>query len=627
MVVSAGNGRQGDVNAQGNGLRGPNSSNDQSFENSRFVITVAAADRDGRVSDYSDPGASLLITGFGGPGEGGVGNLNVFATDITGTNGYNNGSQQIANQTIDAAYSGFNGTSAAAPTVSGVIALILEANPRLGWRDVKEILALSASHTGSAIGAAPQGPELYSWKINKADNWNGGGLHFSEDYGFGLVNARAAVRLAENWTGTQRSNNEVSATASVNNLGIVVPDGSTTGSSISLNVTNNIRIEAADVKLTFEASRVSDLRIDLVSPQGTVSTLIRDLGGSVVNNADQPVTYNGTFTFSATSFMEELSQGNWTVRIYDTALQQVISVSAVTLNLYGEAPTPNDVYFYNDAFGLVRGLAGAEARATLNDTNGGIDTINAAQLSQAATIDLNAGGTSTLAGSTFQIAANAVIENAIGGDGGDTLSGNAARNVLKGNRGNDALDGGAELDTALYQGARANYTLSNLNVVTKSALVTDAITARDGVDTLISIERIRFSDQIIALDIDGNAGQGYRMYQAAFARTPDLPGLSYWVNQLDTKISLRDLAFGFIASNEFKTVYGAAPTNLQLVTKFYQNVLGREGEQAGIDYWVGLLNQGTSVIDVLAGFSEGRENIDKVAPLIGQGITLEASAA
>ncbi len=148
MVVSGGNGRQGDVNDQGNGLRGPNSTNDQSFENSRFVITVAAADRDGRVSDYSDPGASLLITGFGGPGEGGVGNLNVFATDITGTNGYNSGNQQIANQTIDAAYSGFNGTSAAAPTVTGVIALMLEANPRLGWRDVKEILALSASHTG-----------------------------------------------------------------------------------------------------------------------------------------------------------------------------------------------------------------------------------------------------------------------------------------------------------------------------------------------------------------------------------------------------------------------------------------------------------------------------------------------
>ncbi len=129
MVVSGGNGRQGDVNDQGNGLRGPNSTNDQSFENSRFVITVAAADRDGRVSDYSDPGASLLITGFGGPGEGGAGNLNVFATDITGTNGYNSGNQQIANQTIDAAYSGFNGTSAAAPTVTGVIALMLEANP------------------------------------------------------------------------------------------------------------------------------------------------------------------------------------------------------------------------------------------------------------------------------------------------------------------------------------------------------------------------------------------------------------------------------------------------------------------------------------------------------------------
>ncbi len=131
--MSAGNGREDDV-TNGNGLRGPNSSNDQSFENSRFVITVAAADRNGVVSSYSDPGAANFITGFGGPGEGGAGNSNVFSSDIVGAAGYNNGSQQIANQLVDASFSGFNGTSAAAPTVTGVIALMLEARPSLGWR-------------------------------------------------------------------------------------------------------------------------------------------------------------------------------------------------------------------------------------------------------------------------------------------------------------------------------------------------------------------------------------------------------------------------------------------------------------------------------------------------------------
>ncbi len=366
---------------------------------------------------------------------------------------------------------------------------------------MKEILALSASHTGSAIGAAPSGPELYSWKLNKADNWNGGGLHFSEDYGFGLVNARSAIRLAETWSGTQRSNNEVTATASATQLGITVPDGSTTtGSQVTLNIASNIRVETAEVKLSFIAERARDLRLDLVSPSGTVSTLIKDLGDNAANNVNQPIAYNGAFTFSATSFMEEKSQGTWTVRVYDTVAGQALTVGAATLTLYGEALTADDTYFYNDEFALVRGLADGAGRANLNDTNGGTDTINAAQLSAAATINLTAGATSTLAGSTFQIAANAVIENAIGGDGADTIIGNAAANVLRGNRGNDILNGGDGSDTAVYKGLRANYTITRNN--DGSYTVVDGTANRDGTDTLSNVEQLQFADQTFALTTD-----------------------------------------------------------------------------------------------------------------------------
>ena len=91
----------------------------------------------------------------------------------------------------------FGGTSAASPTVAGVVALMLQANPNLGWRDVQEILSYSSRHVGSAVGAARIGYEDNAWTFNGADNWNGGGLHFSNDYGFGLVNTLAAVRLAE----------------------------------------------------------------------------------------------------------------------------------------------------------------------------------------------------------------------------------------------------------------------------------------------------------------------------------------------------------------------------------------------------------------------------------------------
>lgn len=144
--------------------------------------------------------------------------------------------------------------------------------------------------------------------------------------------------------------------------------------------------------------------------------------------------------------------------------------------------------------------------------------------------------------------------------------------------------------------------------------------------TFAGVERIGFTDKTVALDTAGNAGQAYRLYEAAFDRTPDQGGLSYWVGRLDASVSLRDVAYGFVASAEFRQIYGANPTSVALVSKFYQNILDRPGEQAGIDYWVGKLNSSTALIDVLAGFSEGAENIAKVAPKIAGGILLDAWA-
>ncbi len=86
---------------------------------------------------------------------------------------------------------------------------------------------------------------------------------------------------------------------------------------------------------------------------------------------------------------------------------------------------------------------------------------------------------------------------------------------------------------------------------------------------------------------------------------------------------MHDVALGFVNSVEFKAVYGAGASNAQIVDRLYHNVLGRAGEQGGTDYWIGRLQSGTSVADVLASFSESPENVAKVAPLIGTGISLE----
>ncbi len=122
--------------------------NGDSLSASRFTITVAAATRDGFASYYSNYGASILVTAPGGgvPGD-------IVTIDRQGSDGYNKSAGEDGNYTNT-----FNGTSAAAPIVSGVIALMLDANADLGWRDVQNILAASAVHTGSEIGSATKGP-------------------------------------------------------------------------------------------------------------------------------------------------------------------------------------------------------------------------------------------------------------------------------------------------------------------------------------------------------------------------------------------------------------------------------------------------------------------------------------
>ena len=191
--------------------------------------------------------------------------------------------------------------------------------------------------------------------------------------------------------------------------------------------------------------------------------------------------------------------------------------------------------------------------------------------------------------------------------------------TITGSVGNDVLNGGAGLDTAVYAGKRSNYTLtkgaSTYNVTDKTGV--------DGADTLTNIERLQFSDLTVALDISGTAGQAYRIYQAAFNRTPDNAGLKYWIGMMDGGTNLPSVASGFIASAEFKTLYGANPTNDQFVSKLYNNVLGRAPDEGGFNYWVGLLNnKQIDMTSTLVNFSESTENKAAVIGVIQNGIEL-----
>src|SRR5437764_432758 len=135
----------------------------------------------------------------------------------------------------------------------------------------------------------------------------------------------------------------------------------------------------------------------------------------------------------------------------------------------------------------------------------------------------------------------------------------------------------------------------------------------------MKVERLQFSDQMVALDIDGDAGQAYGLYQAAFHRTPDKAGLGFWIEAMDQGHPLQEVANAFVTSQEFTNLYGANTTNAQFVTALYQNVLHRTPDQAGYDFWLQGL-QTASRAQVLIDFSESAENQAQVSSSIQNGI-------
>ncbi|MDQ2099727.1 MAG: S8 family serine peptidase [Tychonema bourrellyi B0820] len=152
-----------------------NNANLSNYPNSRYTIAVAAINNEGVVASYSNPGAPLLVSAFGDEAP------SIATVDRTANSGYNPQSSPnfpSLNYTND-----FNGTSSAAPMVSGVAALILQANPKLGYRDVQEILAYSArkndpnNQVVKSYSYESQKIPKDTWAFNGAKNWNGGGLH------------------------------------------------------------------------------------------------------------------------------------------------------------------------------------------------------------------------------------------------------------------------------------------------------------------------------------------------------------------------------------------------------------------------------------------------------------------
>jgi VCBS repeat-containing protein len=464
-AVQTGRGRLGTIviKAAGNDW---DSSQGDFLNASRYTITVAAHDQDGDASWYTNRGANVLVSAPSS-GSSADGDAGILTTDETGSEGYAAG---------DYTY-GFGGTSSATPVVAGVVALMLDANPNLGWRDVQSILAYSATKIGDVPGATAPVPadsdgdgvadttvdfpvEFFDWFYNSASEWNGGGLHFSEDYGFGGVDAYAAARMAEVWSlfgDAQVSTNELSFTGAMQTPGLAF-DNQWVSASYTY-AGPQMELEYVEVYVDFKAGgglldlygNMEDVSIDIVSPSGTVVSLMQASNGyDSTNNYLNPfpdLESGGqvTWTYGVNALRGETVTGDWTVRIVDiddTIFFDGGVLNAFLFTFYGAAPDDNDVYHYTYEM-LTQGLYLDPSRVSLDDTAGSDDWFDFSASGGTIVSDLSAGGTTTLNGVTIiQTTGTTVIENAVSGDGNDTLIGNDADNQLHGMRGDDTLVGG-----------------------------------------------------------------------------------------------------------------------------------------------------------------------------------------
>ncbi len=339
-----------------------------------------------------------------------------------------------------------------------------------------------------------------------------------------------------------------------------------------------------------------------------------------------------------------LPGGAWSVNFIDG------DTSGVDQRLFGSAHYHGDYYYSNNAVLLVRNAvdstaattppvctlsaspvviaAGGSATLRVSCTpaatsygwiNSGFgDTTASGTVSPTATtlygvVGRNAAGGGTIASAAVYVCNTPPVQNYSPLVPGGT----AANDQLASSTTNDSLDGAAGIDTVRYNCNRSSFT------VTKTASGWTVGSQSEGLDTLSNVERLRFGDETLALDISGNAGQAYRLYQAAFNRTPDNEGLKYWIGQLDAGMPLQEVAARFIDSAEFRQLYGTNPNNADFLTRLYNNVLHRTPDAGGYAWWLNQLNTGAhSPTTALMGFSESPENQAGVLNAIINGIDL-----
>lgn len=331
-VWAAGNGRSGSATC----TACSDDSNLDGQANYRGVMAVAAVNDQGVQSSYSESGANVWVAAPGGEF---CTTHTLTTTDRSGAVGENTASTAGVSDYPDQNYTKcMNGTSAATPVVSGVVALMLEKNPNLGWRDVRAILAQTAraNNFGTCTRYDTVNTTLClttntGWVLNGAGTPSASNLRYyvNHKYGFGVVDAAAAVIAAQTWANLPIEKTYTTTAAAPN---LPIPDNNATGVSHTIMVSGSSITYIEWVEITFSAADhtyAGDLDITLTAPSGMVSQL------AVPHQCETSCTaYNG-WIFGSAQHLGEAADGNWTLTVKDAGALDTGTFQSWQLKFYG----------------------------------------------------------------------------------------------------------------------------------------------------------------------------------------------------------------------------------------------------------------------------------------------------
>jgi proprotein convertase subtilisin/kexin type 2 len=311
--VTTGRGGQGIVYlwACGNGADAAGNPTDNSnldgFANFWGVIAVGAVGDDGIKASYSEEGANVMVCA---PSMGRA-NHGISTVDRSGGDGYNAGAPP---DYADPGYTNtFNGTSSSTPLAAGVVALMLQANPALTWRDVRVLLAQTARVND---------PTDVDW------TQNGAGYFINHKYGFGVVDAGAAVAAAQAWTNVGP---QVQLVTPVSAPDLLIPDADPNGVSDAIVVAGSGIAQIEFVRVRFDSNHpaTGDLEIVLQAPSGTLSVL-----AEAHNQPSGSAPYDD-FTFGSVRHLDEPADGTWTLVVRDLLAADTGRLRSWRLEIHG----------------------------------------------------------------------------------------------------------------------------------------------------------------------------------------------------------------------------------------------------------------------------------------------------